>query len=61
MTDVRVVRVEYENENSLADEWIQRLVEHLLIVKLELAPKDVANFLMSTRVQEGDPMSGEEV
>lgn len=61
MDDVRVVRVEYDNEASPADEWIKRLIEHLLIVKLELLPKDVAHFLMSTMIQPDDSNASEEV
>lgn len=53
MNKVRVVRVEYESDLSPSDEWMRRLVEHLLIVKLELAPEDAAHFLISTRVQHG--------
>ena len=60
MNEIRVVRIEYENDLAPADEWIRRLVEHLLSVKLELTPKDIAHFLMSTRLQDGAPISSEE-
>jgi hypothetical protein len=46
--DVRVVKVEYCDEPAPADEWIQRLIERLLLVKLDLSPEDAGNFLHAT-------------